>query len=131
MCDTAAELPGYNYLRGCHLLAGVWDVSNVLEASFQKGDFEPHTLSIEVEDVPGVLNQVSSADYAVSIHCNAFLLQLWSQQQHMQELSDCTPCSAARTCCTAHLHSCTGVTERVKQQCRNVLQCKMVPGMRR
>ena len=38
----------------------MWDVSNVLEATFQKGDFEPHTLSIEVEDVPGVLNQVSS-----------------------------------------------------------------------
>ncbi|CAL5227868.1 g10905 [Coccomyxa viridis] len=38
---------------------GVWDVSNVLEATYQKGDFEPHTLSIEVEDVPGVLNQVT------------------------------------------------------------------------
>ena len=42
---------------------GVWDVSNVLEATYQKGDFEPHTLSIEVEDVPGVLNQVSTAAY--------------------------------------------------------------------
>ena len=37
---------------------GVWDVSNVLEATFHQGEFEPHTLSIEVEDVPGVLNQV-------------------------------------------------------------------------
>ena len=39
--------------------AGVWDVDNVLEATFARGDFEPHTLSIEVEDVPGVLNQAS------------------------------------------------------------------------
>ena len=39
--------------------AGVWDVENVLEATFARGDFEPHTLSIEVEDVPGVLNQAS------------------------------------------------------------------------
>lgn len=41
--------------------AGVWDVSNVLDATFQQGAFEPHTLSIEVEDVPGVLNQVSTS----------------------------------------------------------------------
>ena len=38
--------------------AGVWDVDNVLEATTYVGAFEPHTLSIEVEDVPGVLNQV-------------------------------------------------------------------------
>ena len=47
-------------LRGAPLAdAGVWDVDNVLEATFARGDFEPHTLSIEVEDVPGVLNQAS------------------------------------------------------------------------
>ena len=50
-------------------------MSNVLEATFQKGDFEPHTLSIEVEDVPGVLNQVSSATHAGCDPCNIFLLQ--------------------------------------------------------
>ena len=61
------SLFGKDHRRDFSLLAGVWDVSNVLEATFQKGDFEPHTLSIEVEDVPGVLNQVSAAAYAISV----------------------------------------------------------------
>lgn len=41
--------------------AGVWQVENVLDAAdapTYAGEFEPHTLSIEVEDRPGVLNQV-------------------------------------------------------------------------
>ena len=37
---------------------GVWEVENVLEATSLAGEFEPQTLSVEVEDVPGVLNQV-------------------------------------------------------------------------
>ena len=91
---------GQHQLKGCHLLTGVWDVSNVLEATFQKGDFEPHTLSIEVEDVPGVLNQVSSAAYAVSGSSSGHLLN----------------CSISRSCRSAYpaalpgriaLHSCT------------------------
>jgi hypothetical protein len=41
------------------MCAGVWEMENVLGAAkYHRGDFEPHTLSIEVEDVPGVLNQV-------------------------------------------------------------------------
>ncbi len=51
------------------ILPGVWDVSNVLEATYQKGDFEPHTLSIEVEDVPGVLNQVSTLAWRSYMPC--------------------------------------------------------------
>eukprot|EP00884_Botryococcus_braunii_P000807 jgi/Botrbrau1/10727/Bobra.357_1s0028.1 len=41
---------------------GVWEVENVLEATYHRtgsSEDEPHTLSIEVEDVPGVLNQVT------------------------------------------------------------------------
>ena len=41
----------------------MWEVENVLDAAYDDGgagsEFEPHTLSIEVRDVPGVLNQVS------------------------------------------------------------------------
>ncbi|KAG2496612.1 hypothetical protein HYH03_005433 [Edaphochlamys debaryana] len=42
---------------------GVWDVDNVLEATYSGGelpaDIRAYTLSIEVQDVPGVLNQVT------------------------------------------------------------------------
>ncbi|GFR48177.1 hypothetical protein Agub_g10025 [Astrephomene gubernaculifera] len=42
---------------------GVWDVDNVLEPTYAQGqvspDFKPYTLNIEVQDVPGVLNQVT------------------------------------------------------------------------
>lgn len=42
---------------------GVWEVENILEATYSKEtsqspEFEAHTLSIEVQDVPGILNQV-------------------------------------------------------------------------
>lgn len=42
-------------------LKGVWEVDNILEATYSatSGDYEAHTLSIEVQDVPGVLNQVT------------------------------------------------------------------------
>lgn len=55
---SVARLPA---LRG----AGVWQVENVLDAadaSAHAGEFEPHTLSIEVEDRPGVLNQARPAN---------------------------------------------------------------------
>lgn len=41
---------------------GVWEVTNVLDAGYSQptgGEFEAHTLSIEVQDIPGVLNQVT------------------------------------------------------------------------
>lgn len=47
---------------------GVWDVKDVLDATYagsstgpdgQGTDFKPYTLNIEVQDVPGVLNQVT------------------------------------------------------------------------
>jgi acetolactate synthase-1/3 small subunit len=40
---------------------GVWNVSNILDAAYtpEAHGFEPFTLSIDVQDVPGVLNQVT------------------------------------------------------------------------
>ncbi|GLC33867.1 hypothetical protein PLESTB_000812700 [Pleodorina starrii] len=45
-------------------VGGVWDVDNVLEPTYAgsqapSSDFRPYTLNIEVQDVPGVLNQVT------------------------------------------------------------------------
>lgn len=45
------------------LPAGVWDVDNVLEATYAAegqvpSDYKPYTLNIEVQDELGVLNQV-------------------------------------------------------------------------
>mmetsp|Transcript_22816 Transcript_22816/g.49996 ORF Transcript_22816/g.49996 Transcript_22816/m.49996 type:complete len:481 (+) Transcript_22816:35-1477(+) len=41
--------------------AGVWEVENILDATYGENpaEFEAHTLSIEVQDVSGVLNQVT------------------------------------------------------------------------
>jgi hypothetical protein len=43
--------------------AGVWEVGNLLDPTFgdDLAQFQAHTLSIDVQDVPGVLNQVSCA----------------------------------------------------------------------
>lgn len=44
---------------GC--CAGVWEVDNILQARHEGLDeFEAHTLSITVADIPGVLNHVSA-----------------------------------------------------------------------
>jgi acetolactate synthase I/III small subunit len=49
-------------LRCVRCGAGVWEVESVLGATYEgeglNSEYEPHTLSIEVEDTPGVLNQV-------------------------------------------------------------------------
>ena len=58
--SAAAILTSF-HMRG----AGVWQVENVLDAAdapAYTGEFEPHTLSIEVEDRPGVLNQARPAN---------------------------------------------------------------------
>lgn len=40
--------------------AGVWEAINVLDAAYEnKNEFQPRTLSIEVQDKPGVLNEVA------------------------------------------------------------------------
>lgn len=40
---------------------GVWEVENVLDAKYDANasEFSPRIVSIEVRDVPGVLNQVT------------------------------------------------------------------------
>ncbi|KXZ55405.1 hypothetical protein GPECTOR_3g57 [Gonium pectorale] len=53
-------------------LPGVWDVDNVLEATYAAegqvpSDFKPYTLNIEVQDVPGVLNQLSKLVFVQTI----------------------------------------------------------------
>jgi len=57
--DQAADV----YIVDQTEVKGVWEVGNLLEATYNAGeatDYEAHTLSIEVADVPGVLNQVTS-----------------------------------------------------------------------
>ncbi len=39
----------------------MWQVDNLLDAPTYSGEYEPHTLSIDVEDKPGVLNQARVA----------------------------------------------------------------------
>ena len=40
-------------------LAGVWEAINVLDAAYENNnEFQPRTLSIAVQDKPGVLNEV-------------------------------------------------------------------------
>ncbi len=48
--------------RGVCVCVSHAQVDNILEATYnsEAGDYEAHTLSIEVQDVPGVLNQVSA-----------------------------------------------------------------------
>lgn len=45
--------------------AGVWEVGNLLDPTFgdDLAQFQAHTLSIDVQDVPGVLNQVRHAGW--------------------------------------------------------------------
>jgi acetolactate synthase regulatory subunit len=52
------------HLTPLALLPGVWSVHNMLDAAYDPGSlsFESYTLSIEVEDVPGVLNQVCNRE---------------------------------------------------------------------
>ena len=43
----------------CRCCAGVWEAINVLDAAYENNnDFQPRTLSIVVQDKPGVLNEV-------------------------------------------------------------------------
>ena len=46
--------------------AGVWEVENVLDAGYDANaaEFRPQIVSIEVQDVPGVLNQVTGMSAA-------------------------------------------------------------------
>ena len=49
----------------------MWQVENLLDAPTYAGEFEPHTLSIEVEDKPGVLNQARSLPPEQCAHAHA------------------------------------------------------------
>lgn len=56
------------------MAAGSFEVENRLDMAFQaagQADYEPVTLSILVDDIPGVLNQVSIwADRALRLPCS-------------------------------------------------------------
>ncbi|KAL3159204.1 hypothetical protein ABBQ32_011185 [Trebouxia sp. C0010 RCD-2024] len=48
------------YVSGGSDKAGVWEAINVLDAAYEnKNEFQPRTLSIEVQDKAGVLNEVT------------------------------------------------------------------------
>ena len=56
-------VPWFSQLRSwhqqCSWCAGVWEAINVLDAAYENNkDFQPRTLSIAVQDKPGVLNEV-------------------------------------------------------------------------
>lgn len=43
----------------CFVVAGIWEAINVLDAAdSNNNEFQPRTLSIAVQDKPGVLNEV-------------------------------------------------------------------------
>lgn len=52
----------YEDKRKCaYAVAGVWEAINVLDAAYSNNkEFQPRTLSIAVQDKPGVLNEVWS-----------------------------------------------------------------------
>ena len=54
-------------------MAGVWEAINVLDAAYSNNsEFQPRTLSIAVQDKPGVLNEVWSCTAhgpSVYSHC--------------------------------------------------------------
>ena len=56
--------PTLDSAERCIFIPGVWEVENVLDAGYDANaaEFSPRIVSIEVKDVPGVLNQVTGID---------------------------------------------------------------------
>ncbi len=62
-------------------MAGIWEAINVLDAAYSNNnEFQPRTLSIAVQDKPGVLNEVWSCmaqqPFAFTLFTPAWLI-LW------------------------------------------------------
>ena len=58
-----------NHVFCQHCFAGVWEAINVLDAAYENNnEFQPRTLSIAVQDKPGVLNEVCKVTSYLTVH---------------------------------------------------------------
>lgn len=81
-CQVAQHKSRYDvgmvWWQHFHCCAGVWEAINVLDAAYEnKNEFQPRTLSIAVQDKPGVLNEVCKVS-VVSRCMDVVACKMWS-----------------------------------------------------
>ncbi len=67
MHDKCMSMSSQGLIHCRGIDAGVWEAINVLDAAYESNaEFQPRTLSIVVQDKPGVLNEASIPDCSIA-----------------------------------------------------------------